>query len=287
MASVKSILNCIGVNTSGSVSILFHLFGFTRARVPPDPEPTATAQVSLLQLVRDLQGRHLHLNVIRVGFDTLSATDQATGDEKLDYAIYRIRNIYRGVSLGVGRVEHFAITAAQSNGRDDLGSEDEADQLSDEWSVPNNSIDVFVVRNISDTDFVGISPVGGSCDKGDDDDGLVGGEINRAAEGFSRTFAHEVGHFLDSRAQSRLHLSDHYGRPEQSDGPDEVRHQPTHFGTADRVAGDDHARALCGRQRLHGLNGDGGCRTITTSSALSNSWGKRRCSRPFRGFPPK
>ena len=90
MASVKSILNCIGVNTSGSVSILFHLFGFTRARVPPDPEPTATAQVSLLQLVRDLQGRHLHLNVIRVGFDTLSATDQATGDERLDYAIYRI-----------------------------------------------------------------------------------------------------------------------------------------------------------------------------------------------------
>jgi hypothetical protein len=197
MASVKSILNCIGVNTSGSVSILFHMFGFTRARVPPDPEPGVTPQVSLLQLVGDLQGRHLHLNVIRVGFDTLSATDQATADEKLDYAIYRIRNIYRPVSLGVGRVEHYVITAAQSNGRDDLGSEDEADQLSDEWSVPNNGIDVFVVRNISDTDFVGVSPVGGSCDKGDDDDGMVGGEINRAAEGFSRTFAHEVGHFLD------------------------------------------------------------------------------------------
>ena len=118
MASVKSILNCIGVDTSGSVSILFHLFGFTRARLPPDPEPTATAQVSLLQLVRDLQGRHLHLNVIRVGFDTLSAADQATGDERLDYAIYRTRNIYRAVSLGIGRVEHFVISAAQSNGRD-------------------------------------------------------------------------------------------------------------------------------------------------------------------------
>jgi len=197
MASVKSMLNCIGVNTSGSVSILFHMFGFTRGRVPPEADTAVTPQVSLLQLVRDLQGRHLHLNVIRVGFDTLSANDQSEADEKLDYAIYRIRNIYRPVSLGVGRVEHYVITAAQANGRDDLGSEDEADQLSDEWSVPNNGIDVFVVRNISDTDFVGISPIGGSCDKGDDDDGLVGGEINRAAEGFSRTFAHEVGHFLD------------------------------------------------------------------------------------------
>ena len=219
MASVKSILNCIGVNTSGSVSILFHMFGFARGRLPPEADPTVTPQVSLLQLVRDLQGRHLHLNVVRVGFDTLSATDQATADEKLDYAIYRIRNIYRPVSLGVGRVEHYVISAAQSNGRDDLGNEDEADQLSDEWSVPNNGIDVFVVRNISDADFVGISPVGGSCDKSDDDDGLVGGEINRPAERFSRTFAHEVGHFLD--------LEDNHGSncPTTTDGQNNLMAQ--------------------------------------------------------------
>jgi hypothetical protein len=197
MARVKDILNCIGVSTSGSVSILGNMFGFSRARVPPDPDTTVTAQVSVLQLVRDLQGQHLHLNVIRVGFDTLSASDQTTAFQKLDYAIYRIRNIYRPIRLGVGRVEHYFIDAADSNGRDDLGSEDEADELSDEWTVPNDAIDVFVVRNISDSDFVGISPVGGSCDKDSKDDGLIGGEINRNFEPFSRTFAHEVGHFLD------------------------------------------------------------------------------------------
>jgi hypothetical protein len=196
MASVKSILNCIDVDTSGTVSILGHMFGFSRSRVPPDPDTSVRAEVSLLRLVRDLQGRHIHVNVIRVGFDTLSATDQDTAFRKLDYCIYRIRNIYRPVSLGVGRIEHYFIDAADANGRDDLGSEDEADELSDEWTVHNNAIDAFVVRNISDSDFVGISPVGGSCDKDSKDDGLVAGEIGRGFEAVSRTFAHEIGHFL-------------------------------------------------------------------------------------------
>lgn len=196
MASVKSILDCIGVDTGGSVSILRRMFGFTRARVPPDPDTSVRAEVSVLRLVRDLQGEHIHVNVIRVGFDALSAADRATAFEKLDYAIYRIRNIYRPVRLGVGRIEHFLIDTADANGRDDLGSEDEADELSDEWTVPGNAIDAFVVRNISDGDFVGISPVGGSCDKDGKDDGLVAGEIGRGFEGFSRTFAHEIGHFL-------------------------------------------------------------------------------------------
>src|SRR5262249_31994663 len=92
--------------------------------------------------------------------------------------------------------EHYRITAAESNGRDDLGSESEADDLENEWSVPNDGIDVFLVRNISD-DFVGISPRPGDCGKGGKDDGLIGGEINRGFEAFSRTMAHEIGHFLD------------------------------------------------------------------------------------------
>lgn len=196
MASVKAILGCIGVDAGATVSILGDMFGFTQRRVPADPDTSVTAQVSLLRLVRDLQGQHIHVNVIRVGFDTLSASDQTTAFQKLDYSIYRIRNIYRPVNLGVGRIEHYFINAADANGRDDLGSEDEADALSDEWTVHNNGIDAFVVRNISDSDFVGISPVGGSCDKDSKDDGLVAGEINRAFEAVSRTFAHEIGHFL-------------------------------------------------------------------------------------------
>lgn len=193
MASVKSILNCIGVDTSGSVSVLFHMFGFVNARVPADPCTTDTAQVSLLSHINSLQGKHIHLNIIRVGIDNF------TDDEidKIDYAIYKARNIYRTVSLGVGRVEHYNVTSAEAGGKDDLDSEDEAEDLTHDWTVQNNGIDVFMVDNISDSDFVGISPVGGPCDKDDKDmNGVIGGEVNRGKSAVARTFAHEIGHYL-------------------------------------------------------------------------------------------
>jgi hypothetical protein len=149
----------------------------------------------MLQKIQGIQSKHIHLNVIRVGFDLLS--DEDLGLEKLDYAIFRIHEIYRPVNLGIGRVEHYFIDSDEADGADNLGSEDEADELSDDWSVDNNGIDAFVVRNISDDDFVGISPVGGDCDKPSKDDGLVAGEIGRTHDEVARTFAHEIGHFLD------------------------------------------------------------------------------------------
>jgi hypothetical protein len=197
MNSVKDILNRIGINTNRDVSVLADLFGFFQRRVPTDPNPMVTASVSVQAQLRAIAGRHIHLNMITVGFDTLSAADQQIAADKVDFAIFRTRNIFAQVNLGVGRVEHWEISAADSNGHDDLGSESEADDLSDRWSVPNDGIDVAIVRNISDPDFVGISPQPGDCDKGGKDDGLVGGEINRGFEAFSRSLAHEIGHFLN------------------------------------------------------------------------------------------
>jgi hypothetical protein len=194
MVSVKAIMNCIGVDTRGRVSILFGLFGFFRARVPADPCSTATAQVSLLDHVKSLRGKHLHLNIIQVGADTFTPAEI----DKIDFAIYQARRIYRTVNLGIGRVEHYGVTAAGARGRDDLGSEDEAEDLTHDWTIPNNGLDVFMVKNISTIDFVGLSPVGGPCDKDDkDQNGVVGGEVNRAADGLARTFAHEIGHYLN------------------------------------------------------------------------------------------
>ncbi len=196
MPGVRSFLSCIGVSGSGTVSVLGDLFGFIRNRVPPDADTTVRAEVSLLQHMRDLQGRHVHVNVIRVGFDLLSDSGLSDAFEKIDYAIYRTRNIYRPVNLTVGRVEHYFIDSADANGRDNIGSEDEANALWEEWTVHNNGVDAFVVRTISTDDFIGLSPVGGNCDKDEKDDALLAGEINREPEGFSRTFAHELGHFL-------------------------------------------------------------------------------------------
>jgi Metallo-peptidase family M12B Reprolysin-like len=193
MESVRSIMNCIGVDTSGRVSLLFHLFGFFRARVPSDPCSSATAQVSLLDHVNSLKGRHVHLNIIRVGVDNF------TDDEidRIDSAIYRTRDIYRTVNLGVGRIEHYDVLASDANGHDDIGSEAEAEDLTQEWTIPNDGLDVFMVDNISDPDFVGISNVDGPCDKNADEmNGVIGGEVNRTAEAVARTFPHEIGHYL-------------------------------------------------------------------------------------------
>lgn len=197
MKSVRDTAACIGLSATADLSVLGDLLGFWQRQVPDDPAPGVRSSVSLQSHLRGLDGRHIHINIVTVGFDDLSPGGQATADDKIDYAIYRTRNFYATVNMGVGRVQHWVISADDSNGRDDLGSEDEADDLSDEWSVDNDGIDVFVVRNISDSDFVGISPRPGDCDKGDKDDGLIGGEINRGFEAFSRTFAHEVGHFLN------------------------------------------------------------------------------------------
>jgi reprolysin-like metallo-peptidase family M12B len=196
MRSVRTLVACAGINASARVSLLFDYFGFARGTVPEDPDTSVTAQVSVLDQAAKVDGHHFHLNVIRVGFDTLSATDLADGQHKLDYSVYRARRIFAAQGLGVGRVQHFEISSTDANGRDDLGSETEADDLSDEWSVDNDGIDAFVVRTISDPDYVGISPVKGDCDKGSKDDGLVAGEIGRTIEAVARTFAHEIGHFL-------------------------------------------------------------------------------------------
>jgi hypothetical protein len=212
MISVRGLMKAYGVPSTGNRSVCFHLFGFARQRVPTDPT-AARAFVSLLQQAADRTNRRIHLNIVRVGFDGVPAADRDARNDMVDYGIYKTRNIYRSVSLALGRVEHYTITSAQSNGRDDIGSDGEAGLLWSEWSVNNDGIDVFVVRNIS-ADFIGIAPVPGSCDKnlsapqpggspanpqdtGSLSDGMLGGELDRDPDGFARTFAHELGHFLN------------------------------------------------------------------------------------------
>ena len=203
MASLKSLMNCMDIDTGGQVSVLKRFFGFARGRVPTDPVTTATASVSILAQTRGIQGDYIHINVTRVGFDLLSGTVPGStqtlldqGREKIDYALYRTRNIYATVGVGVGRVLHTDINSSDAGGADDLGSEDEADDLIASWSWFNDGVDAFVVRNISG-DFVGkASAIPGVCDKQDAEDGVVGGEIGRGFDAFARTFAHEIGHHM-------------------------------------------------------------------------------------------
>lgn len=203
MARLKTLMDCIDIDTDGEVSVLKDFFGFFRRRVPTDPVSTATAAVSVLDHARGIQGSHIHVNAIRVGFDQLSGTvpgstqtvlDQSR--EKIDYAIYRTREIFATVGVGVGRVLHTDIDSSEADGMDDLANEDEADELIARFSWFNDGVDAFVVRNISG-DFVGkAADIPGVCDKTDPEDGVVAGEVSRGFDPFARTFAHEIGHHM-------------------------------------------------------------------------------------------
>lgn len=195
MISLRVMLTCIGV-TSPNVSVLRDFLGFARGRVPTDPDTSVTASISLNTAVHDVMNRHFHLNVIRVGYDVIPAADRRDAEEKLDYAVYKARNIYRQHSFGIGRVRHWQINAADADGADTIASEGEAEDLWRAWSVDDDGLDVFVVRDITTTDFIGYSPIGGDCDKGSKDDGTLGGGNNRDFDGLARTFSHEMGHFL-------------------------------------------------------------------------------------------
>jgi len=202
MASVRSILNCIGRDTSGTNSVLRDLFGFWRGVVPIDEDGNRES-VSMKETLNGMEGRHVHLNVIAVGWwNEFSTTNGDDARRKTDFAIMRTRQIFDAVNLGVGRVDYRLIDRDDANGADIIGSEGEADDLWDDWSVSNNGVDCFVPRSITDPDFIGLSPVGGDCDKGGKNDGLIAGAINRGGatnagfDEFARTFAHEVGHYL-------------------------------------------------------------------------------------------
>ena len=89
MASLRSIAACIGV--TGNFSVSRDFFGFLRG-VPSD--------VSILTQVRRLQGRHVHMNFIRVGSDQFTNNDLAEMDSALQFT----RDNYAQVNLGVGKV---------------------------------------------------------------------------------------------------------------------------------------------------------------------------------------
>ena len=192
--TVREMLDCVDADLSEDQSVLFRLFGFRRGLVPPDPTGV-TSSVSLLQMAQGLSGDHIHVNAIAVGFDTLSDTALADARIEVDYSIYRIRNIYRPQGVGVGRVLHYSIDNADADGMADIADSDEARELWESFYVDNDGIDAFVVRNISGT-LLGLSPRPGDCGKQSKDDGLMAGGIDASDESLSRTFAHEIGHFL-------------------------------------------------------------------------------------------
>lgn len=193
MPNLRQRATCVGLGAS--FSILSGFFGFFRGVVPPDPL-AGRVSVSLLDQMNALGGRRMNLNVIATGSDNFTDADNI----EVDYAIFKLRNVYRQASLGVGRVQHWAVSGAEANGLDAPTSEGQLQELTERWEVPNDGIDLFIVHDINIASnggsLLGRSAVDGPClDK--DQKGMEAATAGLwGSEQTARTVAHELGHYL-------------------------------------------------------------------------------------------
>ena len=150
MASIRQIAGCINLGKQ-TFNLVHDFFGFING--VPD-------QVGVLAQVRRLQGRHTHLNLIRVGSDQFTPADI----DEMDQALQFTRTNYAQVGLGIGRVQHFAIPTAEANTAENINNDDEAEELTNDWTVPNDALDIFFVLTYAGS-TLGLSWVEGPCDK--------------------------------------------------------------------------------------------------------------------------
>jgi Matrixin len=201
MESIRSLARCINLRNPDDFRVIRDFFGYqTGAFKDPYQDSPAPRELSLLQQVRRIKQRHIHLNLIRVGIESFTNDDE----EKIDRAVQITRELYGHVNLGIGRVERYFIKRADAVGMDIIDSNWEAEWLTNLWTVPNDALDIFFVLTYAG-DTAGLSPSsipflrdGGPCNKNDpkDMDGIVV-EIQRMSQNLTGfVLAHEVGHYL-------------------------------------------------------------------------------------------
>ena len=158
-----------------------------------------TKTLSVQEQVAHVSGRYIDVNVIRVGIENFTERHEV----HIDRALERLRTIYARVGIGIGRIERWYITEAQAETLNIILSvcmNDELEELTDEYTVPNAAVDLFLVLAWDadpETGTKGRSAVDGPCDK--DDTLWITGCVVSMEDGAQRTgryIAHEIGHYL-------------------------------------------------------------------------------------------
>lgn len=130
------------------------------------------------------------INIIYVSREDYTAVDL----QEVQDGIRITKQIYEQVDFTICDVNYYRISRADAGNHRVIDSSSEARQLTQDWTVQNDCLDVFVVRSMVGAD--GWSPVGGPCDK--DAKGMNGVvvSLNGGSANVGNTFAHEIGHYL-------------------------------------------------------------------------------------------
>lgn len=137
------------------------------------------------------------VNIIRVANENFSDAER-TG------VFNALRNqassIFNSQDMDIGTIRTFIISVSQAGGYVTINSNGEAEDLTEDWTVDNNAIDMFVVRLYTGS-VAGLSPRPGPCDK--DAKGMNGVVVESFADtgtnGIALTgmfMAHELGHYM-------------------------------------------------------------------------------------------
>src|SRR5215217_1611422 len=91
---------CKALGREGTVSLCSDVLGFAAGHCPSKLSPARPdAAFSMRSFVHGLRRAHFHVRILVAGDDLLTANDRAV----LEYAVYRLRDIYVTNGIGIGR----------------------------------------------------------------------------------------------------------------------------------------------------------------------------------------
>ena len=205
MVSLRSVSSSC-LDLTGAFSVRADVFGYGWG-------PLEDRSLSLRDHLERISGPSIDITVILVGHEPgLAGWFDQDDVFQIQSAIDWSRQLYAQAGLGIRRIYWAYIPTADANGYDVIESSSDATDLTNDWSgAPADSLDVFYVTLITDSDPSngtpgGWSTVDGSCDKNVDDE-RTGSVIEVKPQNFQSSLAarnqwagillgHELGHYL-------------------------------------------------------------------------------------------
>lgn len=182
--------SCLGVSPPFSVNT--HLYGY----IFRDASGTVgiTQPRSVKRQLELMKGRSINICIFLVGHENdFSGVVTLAQVISVQQAMQTMRDLYGQVNLGVRTLFWRRIDMDDVGNYVIITDRPEAVDLTDDFSGPNDGIDVFYVQSILNAG--GWSTINGPCDK-DEKDEMTGCVIELSSGILGILTAHEVGHYL-------------------------------------------------------------------------------------------